>query len=118
MKAQDTQLKVTEIQNSRNSESSDNLIVPFLFILQTFAVQQEWQGSDRLSASGLSELKDEKEKECDEFCSIIFGKIMSNKHLGAQNDFSQLEVIFKPFTSFLFFCLMKLICCLGTSSPV
>lgn len=61
-----------------------------------------WQGTDSLCASGFSELKDAKEKECDEFCTIIFGKIISNKHLGVQNDFSQLEVIFNPFTDFLF----------------
>lgn len=36
------------------------------------------------------------------FCSVIFGIILSNKHLEAQNDFSQLEVIFNPFIYFLF----------------
>ena len=65
-------------------------------------------GADSLSTSGFSELKDAMEKECEDLIFfIIFGKIISNKHMGDQNDISQLEVLLISFHFFPSFSLLN-----------
>lgn len=79
-----------------------------------------WQGADNLSTSGFSELKESKEKECDDFFAPLF------LELYYQINIWKLKMIFPSlrlylilsFISFSFLFLMKLIYCLGTSSPV
>lgn len=53
----------------------------FVYVVWNLNIKQSWQiGMEAKlhSASGFSEQKYVKEKECDSFCSIILGKIISN----------------------------------------
>lgn len=62
--------------------STNNTFASFIYVIWNLNIKQTWQFGREAklrSASGFSEQKYVKEKECDYFCSIILGKIISNK---------------------------------------
>lgn len=63
---------------------TNNNFASFVYVAWNLNIKQSWQFGREAklhSASGFSEQKYVKEKECDYFCSIILGKIVSNKCL-------------------------------------
>lgn len=89
-----------QIQNP----STCNNFASFVYVVWNLNIKQSWQFGREAklhSASGFSEQKYVKEEECDYFCSIILGKIISNVW-----DF---QMIFPSLRIYLFlfiFCLL------------